>query len=154
MSSNKYLQHSTISQPACSDSLRCNAAGCAEIAAAALSQVLETNDKQHLSISILLNDNQQLQDKLLAREAELHVANQETLAALTACKAAEQSLTASQVFFSDCANECAAYHPGQVCSMYWHTVPCSYSADHLKVPILTGFIWLVWLTESVLHTMK
>ena len=59
--------------------------------------MLETNDKQHLSISILLNDNQQLQDKLLAREAELHLANQETLAALTACKAAEQSLTASQV---------------------------------------------------------
>ena len=71
-------------------------AGVADMAIAALSDVLETNDKQHLSITILLNDNQQLQDKLDAIEAELSNVRMEKHTALEACAASELLLAESQ----------------------------------------------------------
>ncbi len=71
-------------------------AAVADMAVAALSDVLETNDKQHLSITILLNDNQQLQDKLDAMKAELSNVKMEKHAALDACAATELLLAESQ----------------------------------------------------------
>ncbi len=71
-------------------------AAVADVAVAALSDVLETNDKQHLSITILLNDNQQLQDKLEATKAELSNVGMEKHAALDACAATELLLAESQ----------------------------------------------------------
>ncbi len=71
-------------------------AAVADVAVAALSDVLETNDKQHLSITILLNDNQQLQDKLEATKAELSNVGMEKHTALDACAATELLLAESQ----------------------------------------------------------
>lgn len=71
-------------------------AAVADVAVAALSDVLETNDKQHLSITILLNDNQQLQDKLDATKAELSNVRLEQHTALNACAATELLLADSQ----------------------------------------------------------
>ncbi|KAL0038494.1 hypothetical protein WJX77_008466 [Trebouxia sp. C0004] len=67
-----------------------------DMAVAALSDVLETNDKQHLSITILLNDNQQLQDKLDATMAELSNVRSEKHTAMDACATAELLLAESQ----------------------------------------------------------
>lgn len=69
----------------------------ADVAVAALSEVLETNDKQHLSITILLNDNQQLQDKLAASDTELSRIRLDKKAALDAHKDIQRLLADSQV---------------------------------------------------------
>lgn len=71
-------------------------AAVADMAVAALSDVLETNDKQHLSISILLTDNQQLKDKLDATKTELSSVRMEKHAALDAGAATELLLAESQ----------------------------------------------------------
>ena len=89
-------------------------AAVADVAVAALSDVLETNDKQHLSITILLNDNQQLQDKLDATKAELSNVRMEKHTALDACAATELLLAESQ----------ARPHTQMMLCIYHHWLIC------------------------------
>ncbi len=127
----------------------------AEAAVAALSEVLETNDKQHLSITILLNDNQQLQDKLAAVEAEFSVAIKDKDAALAAGKATERLLAESQVLIQQAhvhpihkisasrgCMMCIALPPimhSQVTMFSCHSsckhLFCLTSTEHLQVPM-------------------
>ncbi len=87
-------------------------AAVADMAVAALSDVLETS--KHLSITILLNDNQQLQDKLDATKAELSNVRMEKHTALDACAATELLLAESQ----------ARPHTQMMLCIYHHWLIC------------------------------
>lgn len=70
--------------------------------AAALYAELDTHDKQHLSITLLLHDNDQLQAKLTEAEQQIQQLQISEAGAHDAWKAAEFQLAQSQVTIFKC----------------------------------------------------